>query len=84
MSRWVIDGKKVIQLRDDDDRVEMCEFETYDVFSVDVAMSSGEGHPRPTDLRTTVYKRQVDQKYGLKVKASRVFFNEVISLLFTI
>ena len=75
--RYVIDGKKAIQLREDDDKLEACVFEQYEVYSVDVVMSSGEGRPRPTDLRTTVFKRQVDQKYGLKVKASRVFFNEV-------
>jgi hypothetical protein len=52
-------------------------FEPLEVWGVDVVMSTGEGRPRPTDLRTTVYRRQVDQKHGLKVKASRQFFNEV-------
>lgn len=77
MKRYVIDGKKVIQLREEDDRVETCEFETYEVYAIDVVMSTGEGKPKATDLRTTVFKRQVDQRYGLKVKASRQFFNEV-------
>lgn len=32
---------------------------------------------RDMSARTTVYKRAVDKTYGLKIKASRVFFNEV-------
>ena len=30
-------------------------------------------------MRTTVYKRAIDQTYNLKVKQSRQFFNDVIS-----
>jgi len=78
MKRFVIDGKKNIFLRSDgEERIEACTFEANEVYSIDVAMSTGEGKPRPTDLRTTVFKRQVDRKFGLKVKASRLFFNEV-------
>lgn len=73
----MIDGKKAIQLRDDDEKVEACTFDPYEVYCVDIAMSTGEGRPRQTDLRTTVYKRNVEQKYGLKIKASRQFFNDV-------
>lgn len=40
---------------------------------------AGEGKTREQGARTTVYKRQIDRKYGLKVKSSRVFFNEVSS-----
>ena len=40
-------------------------------------MSSGEGKPKESGLRTTVYKRAVEKKYSLKNKASRTFFNEV-------
>jgi methionine aminopeptidase len=60
MKRFVIDGKKVILLRDEgEEKVEPCTFEKFEVYSIDVAMSSGEGKPRQTDLRTTVFKRQV-------------------------
>jgi hypothetical protein len=84
--RYVIDGKKVILLREEgDEKVEACTFEPYEVYSIDIAMSSGndrdpgvcillivlllvgEGRPRQTDHRSTVFKRQVDRKYGLKV-----------------
>ena len=75
--RYVIDGKKTIQLREDDERVDSCTFDKFEVYCIDISVSSGEGKPKQTDLRTTVYKRNVDVKYGLKVKASRQFFNDV-------
>jgi len=46
---------------------------------LDVYVSSGEGKPKDTDLRTTVYKRDVNRNYVLKTKAARTFFNDVIT-----
>lgn len=40
-------------------------------------MSSGEGKPRERETRTTVFKRNVDRNYNLKIKASRVIFSEI-------
>jgi methionine aminopeptidase len=40
-------------------------------------MSTGEGKPRAGDARTTVFKTNVENKYQLKMKASRSFFSEV-------
>eukprot|EP01037_Dinobryon_pediforme_P041530 gene41530-51348_t len=81
MKQFVVDGSKMIQLRDDyssgEQKVEPCTFESLEVFALDVAMSSGEGRPRDSGLRTTVHKRAVERKYSLKNKSSRAFFNEV-------
>mmetsp|Transcript_6073 Transcript_6073/g.6215 ORF Transcript_6073/g.6215 Transcript_6073/m.6215 type:complete len:413 (+) Transcript_6073:131-1369(+) len=79
MKRHVIDGHKMILLREDDkeQKVEACTFEQYEVYAIDVAMTSGDGKPKEQGARTTVLKRLVDMKYGLKVKSSRSFFNEV-------
>mmetsp|Transcript_952 Transcript_952/g.1185 ORF Transcript_952/g.1185 Transcript_952/m.1185 type:complete len:404 (-) Transcript_952:578-1789(-) len=78
MKRYVIDGNKVIILREEpEQRVEECTFEPFEVYSIDVAMSTGEGKPRETDTRTTVFKRAVDRNYRLKMRASRYLFNEV-------
>jgi len=78
MKRYVIDGNKVIILREEpEQRVEPCTFEPLEVYAIDVAMSSGEGKPRETDTRTTVFKRAVDKSYRLKMRASRYLFNEV-------
>jgi hypothetical protein len=48
-----------------------------EVYSVDICLSTGDGKPRPSEIRTTVFKRAVDKTYRLKMKASRYLFNEV-------
>lgn len=85
MKRFVIDGVKEVALKepnpDDQDELEEkvpeCEFEQYEVYAIDVAMSTGEGKARPADLRTTVFKRNVESNYKLKMKASRQLLSEV-------
>jgi len=79
MSRGLIDGEKKIyqnpnemQRRD----YEKQEFALHEVYAVDVLVSSGEGKPRETNLRTTVYKKK-DFIYQLRMKSSRVFLSEV-------
>src|SRR3546814_16162959 len=77
MKRHVIDARKVISLREEPyQKVEECTFEQGEVYAIDVAMTSGEGKPREADTRTTVFKRQPDRSYRLKMKASRCLFNE--------
>ena len=49
-------------------QVEACTFEQYEVYAIDVAMTSGDGKPKEHASRTTVLKRLVDMKYGLKVR----------------
>jgi len=78
MKRYIIDGTKMILLREiEEQRVPECQFEVNEVYAVDVAMTTGEGKPREIDTRTTVFKRNVDRTYNLKMKASRGFFSEV-------
>jgi curved DNA binding protein len=78
MKRYVIDGNKVVILREEiEHKVEEYTFEANEVYAIDVAFSSGEGKPRESETRTTVFKRAVDKSYRLKMKASRFVFNEV-------
>jgi curved DNA binding protein len=80
MKRYVIEvTTKQAILRDDipDHKVDACTFEPFEVYALDIAMSSGKGMPRDMSARTTVYRRKVDVKYGLRNKASRAFFNDV-------
>mmetsp|Transcript_14680 Transcript_14680/g.14780 ORF Transcript_14680/g.14780 Transcript_14680/m.14780 type:complete len:433 (-) Transcript_14680:235-1533(-) len=78
MKRYIIDGNKMIILREEgDQKAEDCTFEQFEVYAVDVAMTSGDGKPREGDARTTVYKRAVDKTYKMKMKASRAFYSEV-------
>lgn len=41
------------------------------VYGVNVLVSSGDGKVREQDLRTTVFKRNANKNYQLKMKASR-------------
>jgi len=47
------------------------------VFGLDIIVSTGEGKPKETEFRTTVYKRAIERAYSLKLKAARAFFAEV-------
>jgi curved DNA binding protein len=76
MKRYVLDGVKEVALKtpspDDPEEEQLpeCTFEQNEVYAIDVAMSTGDGNARPGTLRTTVFKRNVDQQYSLKVQAS--------------
>lgn len=79
MTRGIIDGdKKIYQNPTEMQRreIEKQEFALHEVYAVDVLVSSGEGKPRETDIRTTVYKKK-DFIYQLRMKSSRVFLSEV-------
>jgi curved DNA binding protein len=58
-------------------RVDEYTFQPGDVFYLDILVSTGEGKARESEYRTTVYKRQVENTYLLKIQSSRVFFSEV-------
>lgn len=68
MKRFVIDGVKEValkeptgdELEEGEEKVPECTFEQGEVYAVDVAMSTGEGKVRPGELRTTVFKRNVE------------------------
>jgi curved DNA binding protein len=84
MKRYVLDGVKEVALKapskdeiETEEKLADCTFEQNEVYAVDVAMSTGDGHARPGDFRTTVYKRNVEQQYSLKMQASRALLAEV-------
>jgi curved DNA binding protein len=78
MKRFVIDGTKVIPNKHvADQAVEEFEFEENEVYAIDVVVSTGSGKTRELDLRPTIYKRDVDQTYLLKLQAARKIFSEI-------
>jgi curved DNA binding protein len=85
MKRYVIDGVKEVALKEPtpedleegEEELPECTFDQAEVYAVDVAMTTGDGKVRPADLRTTVYKRNVEVNYQLKMKASRYVISEV-------
>lgn len=64
------------------EHVEKVEFKDFEVWSIDVVMSTGEGKPKPGDAKTTIYKRASDGKTS-KTKNEKSVFNILFSLLQT-
>lgn len=78
LKQHVIDGSKVIiGCESQDDHVDEFEFEMNEVYCIDVLVSTGEGKGKGTDIRSTVYKRQVENSYILKTQKARQFISEV-------
>lgn len=85
MKRYVLDGVKEVALKkpnpedanNPEESLQECTFDQFEVYAVDVAMSTGDGNARPGDMRTTVFKRNVEHTYNLKVNASRNLLSEV-------
>jgi curved DNA binding protein len=49
-------------------------FEENEAYVIDILVSTGEGKPKESELRTTVYKRSLENTYILKTKTARQFF----------
>lgn len=78
MKQFVIDGNKTIVQREEaDKKVDEVTFEPNEVYAIDICFSTGDGKPRETEQRTTVFRRAVEKTYNLKVKASRSLITEV-------
>ncbi len=78
VKKHLIDGNDgIINKETAEQKVEEFEFAPGDVIGLDIYVSSGEGKPKESEFRTTVYKRELDVMYNLKIKSSRSFFTEV-------
>jgi curved DNA binding protein len=78
MKRFVIDGSNVIIQREEtDQKVNEFEVKQYEVYAIDIAMSTGDGKPKAGDQRTMVFKRATDVQYHLKGKSSRALLSKV-------
>lgn len=78
VKKHLIDGNDVIINKETpEQKVEEYQFAPGDVFGLDIYVSSGEGKPKEGDYRTTVFKRELDTTYNLKINAARGFFAEV-------
>ncbi len=70
LSKHLIDEQFSIINKEEigEQEVEEKEFGVNQVFGVDVIVSTGEGLPKKSELRTTVFKRELENKYLLKSK----------------
>lgn len=74
----MIDGNEcIINHETPEQRVDDWEFAPGDVIALDVYAATGEGMGKEADIRTTVYKREMDMQYSLKSKSARTFFSVV-------
>lgn len=78
MRRDVIDGPEVIINQTSfDQKVEERAFAHGDVFGIDVMVSSGEGKPKETELKCSIYKRAFENTYQLKTESGRKLLSVV-------
>ena len=80
LTQFRIDGQKtIIQNPSEAQRKEHEKFEVgeYEVYAMDVLVSTGSGVAREMDARVSVFKK-TDEIYQLKLRASRMFYAEVI------
>lgn len=78
MKRHIIDGNDcIINRASPANQVAEFQFAAGDVIGLDIFVSTGEGKPREDDSRCTVFKRELEQVYNLKMKSARAFFVEV-------
>lgn len=77
VKKYCIDGNKVIIGKEVPlQAVEDWSFVPGEVIHLDVFVSTGEGKPKLAEMRTTVYKRELQTVYSLKLQKSRQFFAE--------
>lgn len=76
--KHVIDGNRTILCAEtNDEKVDEFEFEMNEVYCIDVVFSTGEGKGKETEIRSTVFKRAVENSYNLKTQKARQFISEV-------
>lgn len=76
----VIDGPNRIILAPTEaqkKQVESFNFKTGECYSLDICISSGVGATKDSSDRTTIYKRNPNSTYQLKMKTSRAVFSQV-------
>lgn len=78
MKKHLCDGNEcIINKETPEQRVDDWEFAPGDIIALDVFASTGEGITREADIRTTVYKREMDAQYSLKTQSAKQFFHVV-------
>jgi methionine aminopeptidase len=78
LKRFIIDGDKVIINRaDPEQKVDEITFKLNEAYAIDIVMSSGEGKPKESEQRTTIFKRMLDTHYSLRVKYSRQLLADI-------
>jgi len=77
VKKFCIDCNKVINSKETpESHVEEWIFAPGEVIGLDIYVSTDEAKPKQAEARTTVYKREIQNMYNLKINKSRQFFAE--------
>eukprot|EP00388_Colpodella_angusta_P010996 GDKJ01028392.1.p1 GENE.GDKJ01028392.1~~GDKJ01028392.1.p1 ORF type:complete len:378 (-),score=112.29 GDKJ01028392.1:73-1179(-) len=78
MQQHILDGPNAFPaVNTPGDRCEEFEFKLNQVFGIDVAVSTGTGKLKLSECKTTVYKRDLSQQFGLRTQTARAFIHEL-------
>ena len=78
MKKDIIDGMEcIINKSTFEQKVDTRKFEFGDVFGFDVIVSTGEGKPKETGIKTNVYKRALETTYKLRTDSARKLLSVV-------
>eukprot|EP01027_Heterolobosea_sp_BB2_P023923 GEZU01035987.1.p1 GENE.GEZU01035987.1~~GEZU01035987.1.p1 ORF type:complete len:392 (-),score=164.78 GEZU01035987.1:242-1384(-) len=78
LKRFVIDGAQVIINKPTvDQKVEEFTFKEYEVYGIDIVISTGEGRLKEKDQKPLIYKRAPEYSYNLKMQSSRDVMKEI-------
>lgn len=83
MKRFVLRAGKDIENRFVDDLTvqELAKFdfeiETNQVYQLNIVVATGDGRVKTAEFKPTVFQRDVNQSYQLKLDAARKAFNEI-------
>lgn len=78
--QWTMEGPHVIPnaLRPDQ-AVDEFEISENSVYHISIMISSGDGKTKESDIRTTVFRRDPEVLYQLKMKSARQVFNVLVN-----
>lgn len=78
VKKHIIDcNETILNCETHDQKVKDHKFEKHEVYVIDIVMSSGEGKPKDSELRSTIFKRAYENTYLLKLKGAQKFFHIV-------
>ncbi|KAJ2399777.1 hypothetical protein GGI23_002445 [Coemansia sp. RSA 2559] len=78
VDRFVLAGKTTFANRFNPDLLAPdVTFETGEMYTIDCTLSSGDGVARASNYDPSVYQRDVNRQYSLKLRTSRALFSEV-------
>ncbi|GBE59659.1 proliferation-associated 2g4 [Babesia ovata] len=80
MKRHVLDGSRYFPSSTRlEEKSEPFTFALNEAYALNVLVSTGEGKPKPTDHKTTIYRVDVQNRYTLKTTLGRAFISQVNS-----